>query len=410
MKILLADDNVLRIRKIVEHLTTKLGLPRESIVDKRTASDAREYLRAEQVDLLLLDILLPNRVESVESADASITLLTEIVEKKSLKKPTKVVGITAYADVAASQSKYFGAETWVVVETSEVEDGWLDRISNCVAYLLSCVSQTEARSYQTDVVVLTALKDPEMIAIRNLPWRWGAEEPIDDSTFISRGTFESGGASHSVVCAVAERMGMLSTALLAAKLIEKLRPRLLVMPGICAGIGKNIREGDVIFADCAWDYQSGKFTTVASTSLEGFEIDPHMIQAPREVSTRIDQLQADEEMLTRIWRRWPERPSQPPKLVRAPVASGSAVVADERVVTNVLRQHRKAKGLEMELYGLYLAGQTCDSPRPYTFGIKAICDFADGKKADGYQKYAAYVSAEVLAEFLKRYYADLPRR
>ena len=53
-------------------------------------------------------------------------------------------------------------------------------------------------------------------------------------------------------------MGMVSSALTAASLVSLLKPGLIVMCGICAGVRGKVHMGDVLFADPAWDFQSGK--------------------------------------------------------------------------------------------------------------------------------------------------------
>ena len=54
----------------------------------------------------------------------------------------------------------------------------------------------------------------------------------------------------------------------------------------------------------------------------------------------------------------------------------------------------------METYGVLYAANHCTKPRPIAFSIKSVCDFADSKKNDNYQNYAAHTSANVLYEFL----------
>jgi hypothetical protein len=58
---------------------------------------------------------------------------------------------------------------------------------------------------------------------------------------------------------------------------------------------------------------------------------------------------------------------------------------------------------------MYSAARDSGPPRPAAFGLKSVCDFADHLKNDKYQKYAAYTSAQVLAEFVRRYGVQLTR-
>jgi hypothetical protein len=72
----------------------------------------------------------------------------------------------------------------------------------------------------------------------------------------------------------------------------------------------------------------------------------------------------------------------------------------------IKKQHRKLLGVEMEFYGAYLAAKDCPAPRPITFGLKGVSDFAGGDKDDTYQGFAAHMSAGALAVFCERYARD----
>jgi nucleoside phosphorylase len=89
-----------------------------------------------------------------------------------------------------------------------------------------------------------------------------------------------------------------------------------------------------------------------------------------------------------------------------PIASGSAVVADESVLPAILEQQRQLIGLEMEAYGLMAAAHAA-SPKPIAFVLKSVCDFASAKKDDRFQAYAAYTSANALRVFLEKYIDEI---
>lgn len=409
MKVLIADDNTNRSGKIVENLLLTTTLSREDIIHCHTASEARVHLRDEAIDLLLLDILLPNRVENSPSSDTSLALLAEISDTNNLIKPRKIVGLTAYSEALASASPAFWERTWIVLETSEIQDDWLTTIEKCVAYLRTDDRQQESVDFETDLLVFTALRDPEMQAVRNLSWNWEPSEPADDVSFATRGTISVNDKKFSVVSAFADRMGMVSTAVAVSNLFKIYKPRLCVMTGICAGVRGRTDIGDIVFADACWDYQSGKFSTDEQQS-SIFEIEPHQIPAEAMISARIDQLNEDATWLNNAWRAWPIRPVNAPRLLRGPIASGSSVLADSRVVSDIVSQNRKVRAIEMELYGLYLAGFHAPQPKPKVFGIKAVCDFADSQKGDNWQAYAAYMSAKALEQFAVKFLADFVLR
>jgi nucleoside phosphorylase len=79
------------------------------------------------------------------------------------------------------------------------------------------------------------------------------------------------------------------------------------------------------------------------------------------------------------------------------MASGSTVVANRLILEKqIYSQYKETKALEMESYGVAYAALHCTEPRPYPIIAKSICDFADARKSDQYQKFAAYTSCEFL--------------
>lgn len=82
------------------------------------------------------------------------------------------------------------------------------------------------------------------------------------------------------------------------------------------------------------------------------------------------------------------------KLVLGPLACGAAVVGNSEIVDDMIKQHsRKTVGLDMESYGMFYATNYGLDSGTIPICLKSISDFADEKKGDGYQKYAAYTSA-----------------
>ena len=406
MKILLVDDNNERVGRILRYFAADGVAQRDEVGVCSNASDARDKLEGEQYDLLILDILLPYRAGDNPSAESSLSLLIKIVDTNELYKPGQIVGLTAYSEEAALTSKTFQDHTWTVLPSDETSDEWLARLGRCVAYVRHESLQRAPSGFDIDLLVVTALRDPEMTAVHRIPWNWETETPLDPSTFYRRGFFESGDRRLTVVSAVAPRMGLVPMALMASKLIERFHPRCAVMPGICAGVAGRANMGDVIFAESSWDYQSGKHV-MTEERVAGFMIEPYPVMADASLSAAIEQLSLDHRLWSEIRQQWPGPPPNTPRLLRGPVASGSAVLADSNVTARIVGQQRKVRGIEMEIYALYLAAEQASKPRPMAIGLKAVCDFADESKSDDFQHYAAFVSARAMQCFFERYGATL---
>lgn len=406
MKILMVDDSPQRLTPLLASLE-KIGILREDIVIAQSAMEARGHMSDQQFDLLLLDICLPRRAEDLPADASSLELLEDIIESEELVPPRHILCLTAHDSSAASVAEAFKQHTWAIVRYASDNDEWIGQITNSVSWLVKSNGIVEPRQYGVDLAIITALRDPEFEAVLQNGWSWGAAEPLDDATFVQRATFESGGRTLTACAASAPRMGMVSTALLAAKVIAELRPRFIVMTGVCAGVAGKVELGDVLLADPSWDYQSGK--RVKDNKVSQFSISPHQLDVAEDIRARVEQIGADKGFLRIVRDAWRSEAPREFRVAIGPVASGSAVLADGETIVEIKRQRRDLIGIEMEVYGLYAAARAASSPRPSALALKAVCDFADPDKKDGMQKFAAYTSAAVMTELFERYGADLLR-
>lgn len=400
MKILIVDDTLKRYARLLPKLQ-ELEVQRSDIDLVSSISDARVKLENYRYDLLILDILVPEWPESDESSQYSIDLLTELHLGDDLIKPRQIVGITGDLSGMATASRQFQEYTWVVVEYSASNDEWVNRIIKCVSYLKQSSSvPLEENTYHTDLAIICALEKPELEEVLKLPWNWQSPRPINDLVFVHDGHLVSNGRTIRVSACFAPRMGMVASALHAATMISALRPKIIAMCGICAGVRSKTKIGDIILADPAWDFQSGK--RVKDGSSTKFSIAPHQLPIAAKIRTHVEQLRGDRTSLAEIYTKFGSDAPNAPSIVIGPLASGSAVLADGQIIEDIKLQHRELVGVEMEAYGVYAAAHAA-SPQPLYFALKSVCDFADPDKADNGQRFAAYTSASVLQLLMERY-------
>lgn len=399
MKTLIVDDDP---RKVDEVTRLIAGVADGGEIQVATSGlAAREFLSGTQYDLLILDIRLPMRPGEEPDRRGGISLLSEITLSRRFRKPTHVVALTGYEELRREFETKFNNGQWSIEIYDQSDIGWRERLVAKAAYINQMLRET-GKDYLTDLCVVTALSSPELDAIRRLPWRWSDAIALDQVTFAYKGAYSCEGQEFSVVAAAAPRMGMVATSTLAQKTIRQIRPRMLVMTGICAGLSGEAEIGDIILADPCWDWQMGKYLK------EAFEVAPDQVPAPMEITQRMNILRGERDFFVSLAKEFPgEKANSIPRLLTGPMASGSSVLADTTAAEFVKEQHRKLVGLDMELYGLYSASRDCDSPRPLTFGLKAVCDLADHLKNDKFQKYAAYLSAETLRRFVERFSTEL---
>lgn len=402
MKILIADDVPTRYGALEDAFR---GLEIGIEVDYVTcARQARDSLSATKYELLILDVLLPDRASQTgDSADFSMDLLNELSDDCDLIKPKYILGITGDLDALDTNSRYFTDNTWTIIKYDPMEDGWSDKIINCVKYIFSQEQGYDSKSvqYDFDLVILCALENPELSEFLKLDWHWLPPKPVDNLMFIHEGHFSCKNKTYKVAAVCADRMGMVESALCSSKLIEYLKPRCIAMAGICAGVQGKVDLGDILFADPVWDYQAGKLC-VDDNGKNYFQIEPHQISADPDIRSLARQAMTAE-IVKEIYVGFPTKPPTGlPSFKVGPVATGSAVLADGEKVNELLMQNRKLLGIEMEIYGMYAASQKA-SLRPKIFAIKSVCDFASPEKTDDIQRFSSYLSANSIKIIMEEY-------
>lgn len=192
-----------------------------------------------------------------------------------------------------------------------------------------------------------------------------------------------------IIAARQDEMGMTASATLTMKLVEHFRPKYVIMPGIAAGALDESNEtqmyGDVILADMVWNYSNGKYVSKDKAQIVFGEVG----FLPRPTSVSVDK------SLLEYFNKAVNSAHNETHVLIGAMASGSAVVANRLILEKQIKgQFNSTKGLEMEGYGVAYAASHATEPRPKAIIAKSVCDFADSRKSDMYQKFAAYTSCE----------------
>lgn len=200
------------------------------------------------------------------------------------------------------------------------------------------------------------------------------------------------GTDVRLVAAKADEMGNVASSTLTLKLIERFRPKYVILVGIAAGVRFTHKQvqpvlGDVVIADRVWIFASGKYVPKEVSPIQmggiGFLPRPQVRNMNEGLRDFIKDRVKDSGISYRIH--------------IGAMASGSAVVSNREIVENfVLPIVEKTKGLDMESYGVFYATEHASEPRPTALVVKGICDFADERKNDEYQRLAADNSCNFL--------------
>jgi tetratricopeptide (TPR) repeat protein/nucleoside phosphorylase len=193
--------------------------------------------------------------------------------------------------------------------------------------------------------------------------------------------------------------GLVETAVHFRPLLQEFRPRFAAMTGICAGDKTKVSLGDLIVAECAYIYESGKVLLDREENgrkkyvceARMYHPDPQTIQYAR-------RFRGWEPVIKRLVP--PLQGQAPPQCHIAPLASGNAVRSDSPFQEIALPAYKTA-AIDMEGAAFYRV--VSDFPETRALLVKGVCDYADEDKHDCYHTYAALISATYLLCFIHEY-------
>jgi nucleoside phosphorylase/CheY-like chemotaxis protein len=400
VSVLVVEDDPGKKQKLFEFLRSRSDLFTEPDVCVSTSEAARRMQDCEY-DLLILDVVVPAKPGGAPNEQHSLDLLDQIdAEHGEIKRPKYVLPLSSVSDLPSSVKDFFLGRPWGVVAYQEDSAQALLDIESVARWIARELEQ-RPEERRCDVFVIAALEEPEFSAAEAAFGSFGPLEPLDSKQLVRFCEIAQEGRRITVAAAFCARMGPVAAALLTAKVTERLRPKLVVMTGICAGISDKVSVGDVIGAEVSWDWQSGKF--VDRDGEQGFMISPHQLDIDLETRACLLQFKRDSSFWATFASDSRDLSLSLPKLVLGPVATGASVLADARVVEKIREeQNRSVVGLDMETYGVYAAAQSAPS-LVRAISLKAVCDKGDKDKDDRYQPYAAKVSAAAVYHFVTQY-------
>lgn len=404
INILLVEDHPEKIKNIVKVVTPFLG---EEIVLNRAndINTAKNILRKKNIDIMILDIYLPQIYGDDILQDGGITLLKILKKSKTYSYPRYVISVSGYED---STNVFETSEGNIhkAIYYDPTNNQWEIILQQCLDTAIAIISNTVVhRSYDYDIAVICALKEERDAVKKFLIDVKVVKIDYDDDIYYV-GYFIKNDKKIRVVISYANQMGMVAATSLTTKMINNFAPKYMVMTGITGGTKPDkMNFGDVIVALRSWDYRAGKDIRREEqakhlNTINAIDIDTGMISYCRCLAEDANTLNAIKESFTEG-----DKPEEDLQLLLGPVVSGASVVTDPQIVQDVLdNQHREVLGIEMEIYGMYYASSWALKPHPRIIAVKGVSDFADSDKGDKYHAYASYTSAKVFEILAKNYF------
>ena len=94
LKALIVEDDRAKLQKISQVLLRISGLDVGNIISVPDSQSAKRLLKETSFDLMILDIVIPHRIDQDVAMDGGIKLLDELFERDCYKIPANIIGIT----------------------------------------------------------------------------------------------------------------------------------------------------------------------------------------------------------------------------------------------------------------------------------------------------------------------------
>lgn len=408
MKILIIEDDSNKVEKEYELLSEFDSLDIKHVL---CLNAARLLLSNNFYDCLILDLKLADEVHGEKRGEAGIEFITEIIETDSYNKPMEIIVLSAYNELEPKLRETQRDYYFNFIHYSEESVEWREKLKNTIRYriLADDSKYNDVFEYKTDVAFITAtsIETQALAEIEDIEWK--EKRFKGDATLYYEAIIEVSKKKIRLIRAQQSEMGMAAASNLTSKIIRYFQPKYIIMVGIAAGIGDG-NYGDIIVPSIIWNYSSGKYVEAEEKDGKtGIEFIPDAFSVEADVdSVEMLKLGNYQSVLKTIQEQFQHanyiKYESKLDIIVGPFACGSAVVANEQIVDEIIRAHsRKTIGLDMESYGMIYAAKHCSGVKPKALCFKSISDFADRKKDDKYQDYAAYTSANFAMYFVKNH-------
>ncbi len=403
LNIIVVEDNAVKRDKVLALITSSIDISRSNIASACDIKSAKRLIYKKSYDFMILDLVLPVDEDDEPNPKNGINFLSDIHSNPQIKPITHIVGLTGFSEHFETYRKDFENRLWQLIDYKAEEVDWQEKLKNLLFHLIKVRTeylQRENLNYDYDIAILTALQDPELKQVLALDGNWVEFKYGNDATLYYRGVFKNKTKTFRVVATSSPQMGMVASSTLCMKIIHNFRPRYLFMPGIAAGVKGEVNYGDILVADQTYDGTNGKITTTESGD-KGFSPNPTPLSLDSDLKEKVRTYESKSRYFFELKQKWQgNKPSTDLKVKIGPVVSVPYVIQNEDELINLKDHQRKLIGLEMEIFGVFYSANNGFNPKPKAMAIKSVCDFGDKEKANNFQKYAAFTSAQFMYDFI----------
>ena len=407
IKILIVDDIETKVNSILSVIVENCSISIENIDIARSINSGRKLLCKNDYDLLVLDLVLPLNDDEEPDHEEGPKFIDEIYINEQINIPNQIIGLTQHQDEYPELKKRFEDKVWSLLKYEQSKNDWKTKLQNKILHLRKnkesiLKSVLEKNKYDIGIVCalpeeFTQLKE----AFNKVEWK---KEISNDHPFnlFSCTVITGFGNSIKVIAGCVGKPGMSATSILSTTLYNLYKIDHLFMTGFCAGFeSDDLVFGDIVIADSIQDYGVGKIKEDETGTISLLK-EIHQIPANFELISKLNTLISDGENIDKVNRALKKinllESRHNIKAIAGPTVCGPFVVTSESLMTELKKDSRKLKSLDMEGFGLYLTSHILNKK---CLWIKAIADLANSGKGDEFHDRCSYASAIFLYHFIK---------
>lgn len=382
MKIMIIEDNNAKITKIKSHLNSK-GVKDEDIIISKNMSDFASKLNYE-VDLFVIDFNIPN-CDDGESQPNGLAILESII--KSGKGDALLLAISSYPEDFPNLREKYESNGCILADFKN-EKSWKSTLDYLLLHLKN--------KLRLDFVIFCALEEERFPYIIL----------TDNGKNVIRGGIDCydidlNGLNGTVI--LLPEMGLVNAAIYAGTCIEKFKPKLIGMSGICGGFGKKVKLGQLLLSSFSYEYQSGKWSS------DTFLNAPYQASTDHVTLTHLKAILAQPDLITTLESEFTGiKPDEKVKPEAVVFTSGSAVIASQKKLEHIASFHSKVSAVDMEIFAIQQAAKLSQY-NPASICAKVVVDLCDESKNDDYHSYGCYISAKFMLKAIPTILNELNR-
>lgn len=378
MKVMLIEDNETKRRAITAHLKGR-GVPQEDILFVKTMTDFAAKSKTD-VGLFIIDFKVPN-IDNGPVSPNGVAIIQTIIK---LGMPNALLlAISSYPEEFAGLRAMYESHGCILADFNQTK-AWKSTLDHLLNQL--------KKNLKFDFVIFCALQEernPYTILSPGNQVTRGGIDCYDISVEKKSGTV-----------VLLPQSGLVNAAVTAGVCIARFNPSVVGMSGICGGFKGHADLGQIIISSMVYEYQSGKWAS------DGFRHEPYQVATDHSTMTALRVLANKADLITDLEAGFTG--TRPPVAKKPEVGiftSGSAVIADNKYITQISKIHRKVSALDMEVFAIQRAAEL-SLQNPPCVCAKTVVDLCDESKDDALHPYGCYISAKFLIKAISEFFLN----